>query len=182
VSTTLRAVFDAFDALDSASLDRLHARVGDLPEVTEFYRRYGAARLFCDRITDPHVDLLASAYWIAPPSEWEMLTEQLTPWLEGLSDDERAELVPAWVDEAPVIGEIPNSGNYLLLPLSGPERGKIYEFAHDGFEFIDRGANLAAFLNRRSRVDATICREISCYTRYSDGESTWHCVAYHYDP
>jgi hypothetical protein len=168
--------------LDVESLAQLRAQIGDLPEVLEFYRKYGTVRLYCDTISSDVIGH-ASAYYIAPPETWPELREGFEPWLEDLSGDERDELLPKWIDNYVVIGEVPNSGNYFLVPLEGEERGKVYEFEHDGFEFIEGGKNLAEFLTSKSTVTEELLQEILTHTRYCDGKSDtqWLCESYHYD-
>ncbi len=164
-------------ALDDQSLAELRKQLGDLPELIEFYRRYGSARLYCDTIGH------ASAFFIASPESWPELREGFEGWLEGLDEEEKEELLPNWIADYVVVGEVPNSGNYFLLPLEGPDRGKVFEFEHDGFEFIESAANFAAFVESISTVDAALLNEILGHTRYSDGKSSvqWLCKEYQYD-
>jgi hypothetical protein len=165
--------------LDDATLCRVAAQVGNLPELIEFYRRYGFARLFRDT---KYTDLIgyASAFYIAPPDAWPDLRISFTDWLDGLEEEE---WLPSWLDNYVVIGEIPKSGNSFLLPLAGPEHGKVYEFEHDGMEFIKRGKNLADFLNSISTVTDDLLAKIRGHTRYSDGktDTQWMCIEYIYD-
>lgn len=169
-------------ALSADAMAHLESRVGDMPELLAFYRRYGSARLYCDTIEHPVVGF-ASAFWIAPPSEWEDLWDGFSGWLDNLSEDEKEEFLPEWIDDCAVIGEVPNSGNYFLVPLSGPDRGKVFEFEHDGFEFIEEGANLEAFLEAKSTVDEALLTEILSHTRYCDGKTSvqWLCREYAFD-
>jgi hypothetical protein len=111
------------------------------------------------------------------------LRELFEPWITDLPEDEVDELLPEWIKDCVVIGEVPNSGNYFLVPLSGAERGKVFEFEHDGFEFIESGSDLADFLSRKSTVTHELLQEILTHTRYSDGESDtqWLCESYQYD-
>jgi hypothetical protein len=177
-----RIEHDVGPPVDAATLDAVAARVGNLPEVIEFYRRCGAARLFRDTIAVESIGY-DSAYYIAPPEAWPDLRECFAPWLDGLSDEERAELLPTWLDDYVVIGEGPHSGNYFLLPLVGPARGRIVEFEHDGFEFIERAPNLADFLDSLATVTDARLEEIRGHTRYADGKTPtqWLCLQYLHD-
>jgi hypothetical protein len=164
--------------LDSSSLADLAKQVGDMPELLEFYRRYGTARLYCDTVPGRFGN--ASAYYIAPPETWAELRDAFSGWIDDLAEEEKEELLPEWIDSFVVVGEVPNSGNYFLVPLEGPERGKVFEFEHDGFEFIESGRNFADFLNRKSTVTDDLLGEILTHTRYSDGKSDtqWLCESY----
>jgi hypothetical protein len=177
-----RIEHDVGPPADAAALAAVTARVGDLPEVIEFYRRFGAVRLFRDTVAAEPIGF-DSAYSIAPPGAWPALREAFEPWLDGLSDEERAAWLPAWIDDCIVIGEVPNSGNYFLLPLAGADRGKIFEFEHDGFEFIERAPNLAEFLDSLATVDDKRLDEIRGHTRYADGKTPtqWLCLQYLHD-
>ena len=177
-----RIEHDVGPPADAATLDALKTQVGDLPEVIEFYRRFGSARLFRDTLAAEPIGY-GSAYYIAPPAVWPDLRDGFEAWLEGLSDEERVAWLPGWLDDYAVIGEVPNSGNYFLLPLVGPARGRIFEFEHDGFEFIERAPNLADFLDSLATVDEARMREIRGHTRYTDGKTgtQWLCQAYLHD-
>src|SRR5690606_2880365 len=67
-------------------------------------------------------------------------------WFEGLSEQEEEELLPGWIDDCVVFGEIPGSGNYLMMPLSGEKQGRVFEVEHDGFEFIELAPDLEQLL------------------------------------
>ena len=83
-----------------------------------------------------------------------------------------------------VIGEVPNSGNYFMVPLCGEDIGKVFEFEHDGFEFIEAGTSFSDFLNGKSVVTDELLQEILGHTRYSDGvsDTQWLCESYQFDP
>lgn len=164
--------------LDEEALQALQTDLGDLPEAIAFYQRFGGLRLYCDTVG------YASAFYLAPPESWNELDDHFSGWLDILDEDEQAELIPDWLSEYAVIGEVPDSGNYFLLALAGDERGKIFEFEHDGFEFIERGENLAAFIAAICKVDDALIQEIRTHTRYSDGKTStqWLAEEYHYEP
>lgn len=177
---------DVGSPLDTAALESVMDQTGKLPEIVEFYRRFGWARLYRDTMPTTYAGFepfYASAYYIAPPNAWRELRQCFECWLDGLSEKEAAELLPSWMKSYVVIGEVPNSGNCFLLPLAGPDRGKIFEFEHDGFEFIERGTTLASFIDYVCTVTDDLLKEISCHTRYCDGrtDTQWLCQQYLYD-
>jgi hypothetical protein len=162
------------------------AQTGGLLEIIEFYRRHEYARLYQDTIPTVYKGFdpfHASAYYIAPPAAWPELRECFECWLDALSEEEAAEVLPSWLESYVVIGEVPNSGNYFLVPLEGPERGKVVEFEHDGMEFIERGTTLADFLDAISTGTHDLMEEIRGHTRYCDGhpDIQWLCQDYQYD-
>ncbi|PZV02871.1 MAG: hypothetical protein DCF32_14600 [Leptolyngbya sp.] len=153
-----------------------------MSEVLEFYRRWGSARLYCDTVYNEPIGY-AAAFFIAAPASWPVLREGFEDWLDDLDEDERAELLPEWCDRCVAIGEIPNSGNYFLLPIEGNERGKVFMFDHDGFEFTERGQNFEEFIKTLCTVNDALLQEIRGHTRYSNGKTAvqWLCQQYLYD-
>jgi len=168
--------------LDEPAVARLRSQVGDLPELVAFYGRYGSLRLYCDTVEHPVLGH-ASAYYLAPPEEWADLKSCFEPWLDGVSDDELSELLPEGMTNVIVIGEVPNSGNYFLVPVVGARAGCVIAFDHDGLEFVEQGANLADFVNAKSTVTEVLLEEILAHTRYYDGVSdvSWLCREYRFD-
>jgi hypothetical protein len=112
----------------------------DIPKLADFYDTFSNLLLYHDPKSDE------AAFYIASPDQWQALDEQFRPWLEIAEDEEDA--LPPWIDDCIVIGEIPATGNYLLMPLSGEQRGGVFEFEHDGFEFIERAPDIEAFVRR----------------------------------
>ena len=168
--------------LDETSLSALREQIGNIPDLLKFYRRWGSARPFCDSVFKEPIGY-ASAFFIASPDEWRELKEDFEGWIENLNEDERDEMLPEWIDAYVVVGKIPNSGNYFLVPLKGSEEGKVIEFEHDGFEFIERAASFAGFVDAICTVNEVLLHEILGHTRYHDGKSSvqWLCKQYLYD-
>ena len=165
--------------LDDDSMTELVAIVGDLPATIAFYKTWGSLRLFRGLHERPGIGR-ASAYYIAPPAVWGELRESVDDWWSGLDADQARDILPEWAANCVAVGEIPNSGNYFLMPLAGPDRGKVFEFDHDGFEFIERGADFEDFVNRLASTQAGHLQRISGHTRYSDGQTPtqWMPVRY----
>jgi hypothetical protein len=176
---------DVTPALDDRALAAVAKQTGDIPQLLEFYRHWGSARLYRDTIPKWFESQMyyAAAFYIAPPQEWAYQRMAFQDWLANLSADEERELLPDWINAYVVIGEIPNSGNSLLVPLEGVDKGKVFEFEHDGFEFIERGKDFAEFVDWLCTVDEELLGDISCHTCYTDGttEAQWMCRAYLFD-
>lgn len=136
-----------------------------LKQMIDFYKNFGSIRFYCDTLSN------ASAYYIANPNEWGTLKKYFNEWLKDLKKHELKKLVPDWVSGSIVFGEIPQSGNYYLMPLSDHEKGKVFEFEHDGFEFIEIAPDFNSFLQRLTSVNNSLLEEIGGHTRYSDGKS-----------
>ena len=134
--------------------------VPDVPGLQPFYQTFESLTLYVDDATGE------AAYHIASPAQWADLDDDFRPWLDDLDDDERAEYLPNWIDECLVVGEIPHSGNYLLVPTSGPDAGKVVEFEHDGVEFLELGASLPDFVLKSLDLDATRLTAMASHLRF----------------
>jgi hypothetical protein len=158
--------------LSYEKLEQLKEQLDELPELISFYSRFGSLRLYSQIDTDK------SAYYIADPDEWDELKEYFNDWIEG--EDE--ELLPDWITDFIVIGEIPKSGNYFIVPLTGKSLGHVYEFEHDGFEFVERGATFADFIEKLTVVNDELLENILTHTRYQDErpDSQWIVKKYRY--
>lgn len=159
-----------------AQCEQLNRLFPDIPQLAEFYAHYSSVRLFVDPIGGD------SAFYIASPDEWHGLKSAFEMWTDGLNEEDKG-LLPVWLDSCLVIGEIPTSGNYFLMPTTGEHAGKVFLFDHDGFEFSEQGADLSKFIERVSTVDETLLQEIPGHTRYADGETDtqWLAREYSYD-
>lgn len=121
------------------------------PELLPFYRVFGSLTLYYDPVSSE------AAFHIGSPAQWEDLDIGLRSWFEDLSEQEVEHLLPQWIDDCITFGEIPSTGNYLLMPLVGDKRGFIIEFEHDGYEFIEQAPDLEQFLRRLlDPSDATV--------------------------
>ena len=165
------------DPLTVGQLKELEDSIGYHSQLFTLFSNYGSVRLYCDTLSDN------SAFYLANPSEWNDLFSEFNLWIEELDDKEKKELLPKWIDSAIVIGEIPNSGNYYLFPIRGIEEGKIFEFEHDGFEFIEVAKDLEAFIESICTVTDSLLSNIRSHTRYSDGKTDiqWLVKNYRYD-
>lgn len=157
--------------LDANALAELRKQVGDLSHLLAFYERYGSVRLFRDSIEQKWTGR-ESAYYLAPPDEWVELRDQAESWFDDLDEDDQ-ETLPDWITEYVVVGEIPESGNYFLVPLVGEDRGKVYMFDHDGYLFSECGSNFEEFVNALASVDAEHLDRMGEHTRYSDGVTSY---------
>ena len=172
-----RSTHEVTPPLTSDQLEELETQIGYHDQLLSLLSTYGSVRLFCDTLSDE------SAFYLAHPNEWNDLSQDFNIWLDNLDESERKDLLPEWLEDALVIGEVPSSGNYYLFPLSGNERGKVFEFEHDGFEFIEEGKDLYSFIDKISTVNEALINNILSHTRYSDGKTDiqWLAQKYEYD-
>ena len=131
----------------------------------DFYSMFEDLLMYVDEQSDD------AAYLIASPSLWPELDNHFRPWLEALEEDD----LPEWIDDCIVVGEIPRSGNYLLLPASGTEEGKVFEFEHDGYEFLELGTSLPDFVLRTLDLDSPRLTAIASHMRFilADERRQW---------
>ncbi len=145
----------------------------DVPDVRglkEFYSTYEHLTMYLEE------DSGDAAYFLASPSQWPELDSDFRPWLDGIGEDEAADYLPEWINECIVIGEIPRSGNYLLIPISGPDEGKVFEFEHDGFEFLELATSLPDFVTRALDLDARRLTAMASHLRFitpEEGRQWW---------
>lgn len=139
----------------------------DLPDVRglrDFYDTFGSLVLYHD---DASGD---AARHIASPDAWPQLHAGFSDWLDGIDEDELEEMAPAWVGTCLVVGETPASGNYILVPVDGDDAGKVFEFDHDGFEFTERGEDLADYIRRLLTPDGARLTDLASHMRFTGGD------------
>jgi hypothetical protein len=161
---------------DAESIELIQ-QIQSVPQLGALYEKYGSIRLYCDTIGDD------SAFYIAAPEEWAGLRWLFSNWLNLLGEEEAEQLLPEWIKDYLVIGEIPQSDNYFLVPMFGDAAGSVFEFEHDGFEFIERGQDIDAFLSYLTTINASLIQSILGHTRYSDGvtDTQWLANEYQFD-
>ena len=165
------------EALSNEDIEQLKQEIGVQEQLFKLLSTYGSVRLYCDTLSDD------SAFYIAHPSEWQSLESDFRLWINDLDDQDKEELLPEWLDGAIVFGEIPSSGNYFIYLIKGEHQGKVFEFEHDGFEFLEAGKNIIDFLEYICSPTEKLIQNIQSHTRYSDGktDTQWLAQSYKYD-
>jgi len=135
--------------------------IPNLGMLREFYETFGSLTLYL------HKESGDAAFYIAKPNEWDGFLECLRDWTDF---DDQPELLPDWLDNCITIGEIPKSGNYLLVPTTGEKAGHIVEFEHDGFEFIDHASNLIDFVIKMLEPDSEALTHMAAHMSFSEGD------------
>jgi hypothetical protein len=134
--------------------------VPDLGDLKEFFSTFGSITLYFEPESND------AALYVANPSQWQQLDTDFSGWLEGLDQDEETALLPAWISSRIVVGEIPASGNYILVPTVGNEIGNVFEFEHDGFEFIRRADDLESYITQMLEPQVADFSRIASYMRF----------------
>ncbi|MBD3668169.1 MAG: hypothetical protein HUJ16_09430 [Kangiella sp.] len=140
--------------------------VGDIPN---FYHTFGSLTLYHDEASGD------SATYIAHPEQWSELHDLFSDWVGDLDDDEKEELVPEWVDSCIVVGEIPATGNYILVPTIGQKSGHVYLFEHDGFEFLELASSIEDYVHQMLNLDSQKLVQIASHMRFvgQDNKQWW---------
>ena len=65
----------------------------------------------------------------------------------------------------------------------GDNKGKVFQFEHDGFEFVEMGKDLYSFIDKIATVTEELVDDILGHTRYSDGKTDvqWLAQMYEFD-
>lgn len=166
ISLVINIFHETTAPLIQEEINVIKERFVDQKQLVCFLSKYSSLRLYCSRDTD------SSAFYIAHPSEWDVLAGEVNEWISDLAEDEvLGRDCEEWLETALVIGEIPESGNYFLLPTSGKYSGRICLFDHDGFEFTELAENLELFVEYLCTPNHELLQEISISTRYKDGST-----------
>lgn len=139
--------------------------VPDLGKLKEFYSTFGNLTLY------HHKESGDAAFFLANPDQWETLQEHFLDWTENLDEEDQEELIPDWVSACVVVGEIPESGNYLLMSTSGDMKGHVFEFEHDGFEFRELGSNISEFVTNMLTPDSEALTNMASHMTFIEGNS-----------
>lgn len=148
----------------------LNTPLPDVGQLPAFYATFGGVLLYHDASTGD------AARYIAPPTEWAVLREAFEGWTEHLSEEERDDILPDWIDHFLVIGETPHSGNYILMVTEGKCAGQVFEFDHDGYEFTHKADDLVEYVQRLLALDSAVLTDIASHMRFIDkrnGSQWW---------
>jgi len=139
----------------------------DLGRLRDFYETFGSLVLYLDPESGD------AARVIAAPSDWDSLADALAGWFDGLGEEERGDYLPEWIDDCLVIGETPCSGNYILMPTTGEEAGRVFEFDHDGFEFHRAAGDLVDYVLKALSPSPVLLVDYASHMRFvTEGDPT----------
>lgn len=159
-------------ALDEAA----QAAIPDVGQLRAFYATFGALMLYHDAQSGE------AARYIAPTAEWTSLHDGFAGWTQDLSDkeikEERANTLPPWVEHCVVIGEVPRTGNYILVATDGESAGQVFEFDNNGLVFTRKANDIVAYVEQLLTPDAAGLTEIASHMRFTDKNygTQWHIV------
>lgn len=160
----------------SQALQLIRERLGDYAaHVTEFYSRHNGFVLYCDTQSDD------AGFELLPAERWDEATEDMREWFKDLADE--PEYDPDRIVTGAAIATVPHSGNYFVMPIEGPNAGKLFYADHDGWY---ESAFADSFEDMLTRVATDpvhlLNKEFGCYTRYSDGTTPTQWIPEEYHP
>jgi hypothetical protein len=136
----------------------------DIGRLTDFYDTFGSVVFYVDEKSGD------AAKHIANPDQWTKFSADFNDWLDPLGEDERAEILPEWIESCLVIGEEPRTGNYILMPTTGDVAGHVFLFDHDGYEFTECANDLVNYVERLLAPDDALLLEIATHMRFIEGD------------
>lgn len=151
---------------DDSDVQNIRDRLKDRSlEFVEFYTKYGGI--------DFHRECEngASTLCVHPVQSWGDLQSEMAEWFEMMDEDELDECGIDWLENCVVFAEVPNSGNYFLMPLTGAKEGEVIYQEHDGMEPEEYANSFNEFLIKFLSQPAKQVEHLGCYTRYSDGKT-----------
>lgn len=130
----------------------------------DFYGTFGSVLFYFDENSGD------AAKYLAPTSKWLELHGDFNDWIEDLDEAEREEILPDWIATCIVIGETPQSGNYILMVTEGSETGKVIEFDHDGFEFDEMAKDIVEYVEKLLKPSGSRLTDIASHMRFIEGD------------
>jgi hypothetical protein len=131
-------------------------------QVATFYQCHDGFVLYRDTKSE------AAGIELLPVAQWEEATEEMRDGFNYLVNDPEND--PDHIVTGISISTVPRSGNYFVMPVHGPNAGKIFYADHDGWYESAFADNFDSFLARVTREPVKLlAKDVGCYTRYSDG-------------
>lgn len=146
------------------SLETIRERLGALgTEVIAFYEQHDGCSLYCDSLSDVvGIELLSVEVW-------DEAIEDLRSWYRHLLEEPEND--PDHIVTGIPFAMVPGSGNYFVMPVEGPNAGKVFYANHDGWYESAFANSFNEFLMRLTEDPVHLLNEeLGGYTRYSDGE------------
>jgi hypothetical protein len=158
LSHVLNAPASASDLASLQSMLGAHA-----VKVEDIYRAHNGFVLYKDSLSD------AAGIEALPISQWQEAGDDMRQWFEHLDDESDPDHIRTGV----ALATAPQSGNYFVIPVEGPNAGKVFYADHDGWYESHFAKDFEEFITRvTSKPAHLLSEELGCYARYSDGKSS----------
>jgi SMI1-KNR4 cell-wall len=129
----------------------------------ELYAAHDGFVLYRDSLSD------AAGIEALPIAQWSEAGDDMRQWFEHLDDESDPDHIRTGV----AFATAPQSGNYFVMPVEGPNAGKVFYADHDGWYESHFANNFGEFIARVTSNPAhLLSEELGCYARYSDGKTS----------
>ncbi|MCX7546033.1 SMI1/KNR4 family protein [Marinicella gelatinilytica] len=157
---------EILEPASSSTINAMEDKLGKFSvEFTTFYKKFGGISFH------EQPEAFAASLYIHPYEKWEKLYGELMDWFDLIDEDELENSGIDWINNCVVFAEIPSSGNYFVMPLTGSNAGKIIYQDHDGLESNVYAESFFEFLTKFLSAPVAEIEYFGCYTRYSDGKT-----------
>jgi hypothetical protein len=127
------------------------------------YAAHDGFVLYKDSLSD------AAGIEALPIAQWNEAGENMRQWFEQLDDESDPDHIRTGV----AFATAPQSGNYFVMPVEGPNAGKVFYADHDGWYESHFAKDFGEFIIRVTSNPAhLLSEELGCYARYSDGKTS----------
>jgi hypothetical protein len=160
----------------SASIAQIRRMLGSHADQTApFFQHHDGFVLYRDTKSD------AAGIELLSVEQWEEATNDMRDWFDHLAEEPEND--SDHIVTGIAIATVPHSGNYFVMPVEGPNAGKIFYANHDGWYESAFADDFSGFLRRITREPVKLLAEdVGCYTRYSDGETDAQWILEEYFP
>ena len=129
----------------------------------EIYAANDGFVLYKDALSD------AAGIEALPIARWSEAGDDMRQWFEDLDDESDPDHIRTGV----AFATAPQSGNYFVMPVEGPNAGKVFYADHDGWYESHFAKDFSEFITRITSNPAhLLSEELGCYARYSDGTTS----------
>jgi hypothetical protein len=144
-------------------------------QVIAFYEWHNGFVLYRDTLSE------TAGIELLPVAKWKRATDDMRSTFEYLEADPAND--PDHILTGVAIAEVPDSGNYFVMPVEGPAAGRIFYADHDGWYESPFADDFQEFLVHVTRHPAKLlAEEVGCHTRYSDGKTDKQWIPEEYYP
>jgi len=128
----------------------------------EIYAAHDGFVLYKDSLSD------AAGIEALPIAQWREAGDEMRQWFENLDDESDPDHIRSGV----AFATAPQSGNYFVMPVEGPNAGKVFYANHDGWYESHFAIDFSEFIIRVTNNPVhLLSEELGCYARYSDGKT-----------
>lgn len=141
-------------------------------QIVELYCLWNGMILFCDSKSD------AAGIELFPISEFSSRSAEMRSSMEAFGFD--PDRLPSWVQTGVAIGQVPDSGNFLVIGTEKETAGSVFYADHEGVGAEPIAKNLKSMFDLLLKEPAQFLMELGCFTRYADGATNKQWIPQEY--